>query len=58
MNNSNLGLSKKTNIAIAGVGSIALAKDAPYAILAILIIVLVGQTYQFMIDKKDCKNAK
>jgi len=48
---TNLGLSKKTNIAIAGVGSIALAKDAPYAIIAILIIVLIGQTYQFILDR-------
>ena len=53
METSKLGLSRKTNIAIAGVGSIALAKDAPYAIIAILVIVLAGQIYQFVLDKKE-----
>jgi len=51
------GLSRKTNIVIAGVGSIVMAKDSKYAIGAILIAVLVGVTYQFIIDfKKGVKD--
>lgn len=52
METKDLGLSKKTTIAIAGVGSIAMAKDSFYAISAILIIVLAGQIYQFILDRK------
>jgi len=47
------GLSKKTNVAIAGAASITVAKDSWYAIVAILVVVLVAITYQFVLDKRS-----
>jgi len=44
------GLSRKTNVIIAGAGSIALAKDSWYAVAAILTAILLGITYQFILD--------
>lgn len=48
---NNLGLSKKTNIAIAAIGGLSIVKDVPLAIVAVIIIALVALTYQFIIDK-------
>lgn len=46
------GLSKKTNIAIAGIAGISMVKDVLYAVIAVIVIVLVGITYQFVIDRR------
>lgn len=53
-NNSGLnkfGLSKKANVAIAGIGGITMARDSLFAIVAICVIVLVSITYQFYLDE-------
>lgn len=57
MENSKFGLSKKTNIAIAGVAGIGIVKDVIYAVIAIVVIVLVGITYQFVIDRNGQKTS-
>ena len=46
------GLSRKTNIAIAAIGGLSIVKEFPIAIGAVVLIVLVAITYQFMIDRK------
>ena len=46
-----LGLSKKTNIAIAAITGINLAKDSMFAVTAIVIIAVLAGTYQFVIDR-------
>jgi len=52
------GLSRKTNVIIAGAGSIALAKDSWYAVVAILTAILLGITYQFILDYQRGQNEK
>lgn len=47
-----LGLSKKTNIAIAAMTMVNLAKDSWWAIIAISVIALTAGTYQYLIDRK------
>jgi hypothetical protein len=44
------GLSKKTNIAIAGIAGIGAAQASFHAVVCITIIVLVCVTYQFILD--------
>ena len=51
-NRPTYGLSKKTNVIIAGAGSIALAKDSWCAVVAITIAVCLGVTYQFILDRR------
>ena len=46
------GLSKKTNIAMAGVGGISMVREHLHAIVAVLLIVILAITYQFLLDKK------
>jgi hypothetical protein len=50
MTGQDFGLSKKTNEVIAGLASITMCKDFFRAIVVIAIIVLVGLTYQFVLD--------
>lgn len=53
------GLSKKTNIAIAAMASLAAVQNNKYAIGAVVIISLVAITYQFILDRKvygKCKS--
>jgi hypothetical protein len=45
------GLSKKTNIVIAGVAALAAVQESRDAIIAIGVMVLVGVTYQFILDR-------
>jgi len=52
MNGKDFGLSKKTNVAIAGIGALSIVKDMPLAIGAIVLITLVSITYQFILDRK------
>ena len=47
------GLSRKTNVIIAGSASMAMVKDSWYAVSAILTAVIVGITYQFILDYKE-----
>lgn len=51
MAENNYGLSKKTNVAIAAIGGLAVIKDVPLAIGAVVIIAVVAITYQFIIDR-------
>lgn len=45
------GLSRKTNIVIACVASIAAVQQNLYAVIAAAIVALVGITYQYHLDK-------
>ncbi len=47
------GLSRKTNVAIAGVGGLSMVQDAMYAIIAVSLIVVLAITYQFLLDRKS-----
>ncbi len=49
---SNLGLSKKTNIAIAAIAGLSVVKDHPVAILSVVVIALTAISYQFILDRK------
>ena len=51
-----LGLSKKTNIAIAAIAGTGLVKEYTIAIIAIVIISLVAISYQFCIDRSKDGN--
>lgn len=53
MDTKALGLSKKTNIAIAAIVTINMAKESPWAILAIVVVALFAGTCQFIIDRKE-----
>jgi len=55
METNKFGLSKKTNVAIAGIAGISVVKDVPLAIGAVVLITLVAITYQFILDRR--KNA-
>lgn len=47
------GLSRKTNVAIAAIAGIGIAKESLAAIAAIVVITLVAITYQFTIDRRE-----
>jgi hypothetical protein len=44
------GLSKKTNIALAGIAAIATAKDSTDAVIAIAMVTLVCVALQYYLD--------
>ena len=50
MTGKDFGLSKKTNIAIAGIAGVAAVQGIFYAIGAVVLITLVAITYQFIVD--------
>ena len=52
MAESKIGLSKKTNVAIAAVAGIATARESFYAIIAITVIALVCVAIQGYLDRK------
>ncbi len=47
------GLSKKTNIAMAAIVGVGIAKEYIPAIIAIVVITLVAITYQFLLDRRS-----
>jgi hypothetical protein len=51
------GLSKKTNIAIAGIAGISVVKDVLLAIGAVVLITLVAISYQFIIDRRTASGS-
>jgi len=50
-----LGLSKKTNVAIAAMTTLSIAKDSWYAIIAISVVALASLLIQGRIDLKKIK---
>ncbi len=52
MTGKDFGLSRKTNVAIAGIAGVAAAQGVFWAIAAVVLITLVAITYQFIIDSK------
>lgn len=52
MAENNYGLSKKTNVAIAAIAGLGIAKDSLCAVVAIAFIAFVSLTYQWLIDSK------
>lgn len=47
-----LGLSKKTNIAMAAIAGVSMVQDALYAIVAVTLIAVLAISYQFILDEK------
>jgi len=52
MTGKDFGLSKKTNVAIAGIAGVSMVKDGLWAMVAVVLIALVAITYQFIVDYK------
>ena len=52
------GFSRKTNVAIAGIGGIAAANQSWQAIIAVTLIVCLAITYQYWLDKIERKAIK
>jgi len=52
-NKNKLGLSRKTNVAIAAIAGLSVVKDVPLAIGAVVLITLVAITYQFLLDRRS-----
>lgn len=50
MTGKDFGLSRKTNVAIAGIAGVGIVKDVLWAIAAVVLITLVAITYQFVVD--------
>ncbi|MHC4464585.1 MAG: hypothetical protein ACYS30_24615 [Planctomycetota bacterium] len=57
MTENKFGLSKKTNIAIAGIAGISVVKDVLLAIGAVVLITLVAISYQFIIDRRTASGS-
>lgn len=55
MENNKFGLSRKTNVAIAGIAGIAAVQNVFWAIAAVVLITVIAITYQFALDCR--KNA-
>jgi len=52
-NNNKFGLSRKTNVAIAGIAGIAAVQNVFWATVAVVLITVIAITYQFIIDAKN-----